>query len=146
MKVIFLKDVSGLGQRGQVKEVKDGFGRNYLVPNGLAALVDSQAVKRIQKERHDALSQKEKHEMEQAAVKKNLARSTLFFQKRANEKGSLFAAVTVEEILATLEQKGFRTLSKSMITGLPLKSVGKHVVYVQCGREAIAVQVTIQAS
>ncbi len=145
MKVILLKDVPQLGQQGRILKVKDGYGRNFLIPQGLARVADTKAIKavediqvtnaRLLAQKIDAIQ----------AEKKALSQVALVFHKPANDQGHLFAAVTADDIIAELRRRKFRTIEKSHLWGLPIKLVGKHDVEIKIKKEKIYISVRVEA-
>lgn len=144
MKVLLLKDVSPVGNAGSIVEVKDGFGRNFLLPRGLACLADERAIGEA------ALKNREKQKKQilksasQEEYKKKLQELVITVSKRANEKGHLFAGVTAENILVLLRKKGFPLIQKGDLAGLPLKSIGEHEIHVRTGGKDVTMRVIIQ--
>lgn len=102
MKVLLLEDTKGLGKRGEVVEVKDGYGRNFLIAKGKAELATNEIINRYKaKERNE----QEKLALQNAhreALAKTLNDLTLKITKKSGESGSLFGAVTKDEISAAL--------------------------------------------
>ncbi len=98
MKVLLLKDVKGLGKAGEIKEVKDGYGQNFLIGNKLALHATNEVVKR-----HEANVRKQKAEdaaeLERLKeLEKILAKTELKIKRKLGANGSLFGAVTKDEI------------------------------------------------
>jgi large subunit ribosomal protein L9 len=143
MKILLLRDISGLGQRGTVVNVKDGYGRNFLIPQGLARIADDAAL-------HEALARREKVQKQQALkgetqamMTKRLADTVLEFKRKANEKGHLFNAVDVKDVISALEKRGFASIKKDRINGLPLKALGEHTITIRLGDHSVSVDVRI---
>ena len=136
MKVIFNTDVRGQGRKGELKEVSDGYARNYLLPRKLAseATVDN----------INALKQKEKArarqiEMEKAQAAENakkLEGVQVIIRARAGEKGKLFGAVTSAEISKALKEQFDIDIEKNKIVqGDPIKTYGAYSVKAKFGYE-----------
>ena len=131
MKILFLKDVLKQGRRGEVKEVSEGFARNFLLPKGLAALATPG---RLQKQADLAAAQTRAGVREQARGKRVLAQlngRTVELTARASESGTLYEGVGVDEIVRLLQQQGFHVLESEVKLAKPLKRVGEHAVLVQ---------------
>ncbi len=123
MKVILLEDVRGLGKALDIKEVKDGYGFNYLLPEGLADLATPGALK--QAERFVA---KHKEEATQA-VEESRATATALSGKKVvikskSEKGKLFGSVGREEVVAALEALGIKVDKHVLVLEKAFKEVG----------------------
>jgi large subunit ribosomal protein L9 len=131
MKLILTQEVTGLGAPGDVVEVKDGYGRNYLVPRGLAirwtkggqATIDS-----IKKAR-DARSVRDADQA--AAVKAQLEATTWQVRVRAGQGGRLFGAVTPSDIAEAITEGGASVDKRTIMVDTPIKSLGAHTVKVK---------------
>jgi large subunit ribosomal protein L9 len=139
MKLILTQQVSGLGAPGEVVEVKDGYGRNYLIPRGFAMQWTRGAEKQIDSIRK-ARSAREIASIEQAeAVRKDLERLKVRLRTRAGESGRLFGAVTPSDIAGAVKSAGGPELDKRRIElGNPIKTVGDHTVSVRLHPEVSA--------
>jgi large subunit ribosomal protein L9 len=133
MKLILTQEVDGLGSPGDVVEVRDGYGRNYLVPRGLAIQwtrggqkqIDSIKAARASREVRDLDHAKE--------IKAKLEGSTVNLPVRAGEGGRLFGAVTVNDIAGAIASTiGEGSVDKrKILVGNPIKSLGAHQVTVK---------------
>ncbi|MFD1851012.1 50S ribosomal protein L9 [Oceanobacillus bengalensis] len=125
MKVIFLKDVKGKGKKGEVKNVSDGYARNYLLKNKLAEEATTGSLKVLDaKKRKDAeLEQKEKDEAIQ--LKEKLASLTVEIKAKAGDGGRLFGSITSKQIAETLEkQQGIKIDKRKMDLAQPIRALG----------------------
>ncbi len=134
MKILLLKDVKGLGREGEIKEVKDGYARNYLIPKGLA-IEAKEGVLRHMKEIEKQRANKEKHIREQAEkLKETLSSLSLSFTLKGKEK--TYGAVTKIDIVKELENKGITQIEKSqIIMDNPLKDPGFYEIPVKLYRD-----------
>jgi large subunit ribosomal protein L9 len=131
MKLILTQEVGGLGAPGDIVEVKDGYGRNYLVPRGFAIrwtkggerTIDSIKAARATREVRDA-----EHAQE---VKTKLESTTFQLPVRAGEGGRLFGAVTVNDIATAITAAGAEVDKRKILVGNPIKSLGSHQVTVK---------------
>ncbi|MHB1611250.1 MAG: 50S ribosomal protein L9 [Sulfobacillus sp.] len=124
MRVILLQDIKGTGKKGDVIEVKDGYGRNFLLPRGLAdeaTLARERAVAE-KKNREQARAEKERTQMSDLALA--LKGRTVNVPARAGEGGRLFGAVTNTDVARALQQEGF-VVDRKKITLEPLKHIGQ---------------------
>lgn len=101
--VILLKDIPKLGQKGSVKEVKDGYFRNFLLPGGLAQLATPKKIKELEEKIKSR--EKEREEVKKEALHKlrEAAKRGLVFEAEANEKGHLFKGISAKEIALSLQ-------------------------------------------
>ena len=145
MKVVLLKDVPQLGQQGRIITVKDGYGRNFLIPRGLARAADAKVVKMVEDTR--ATQERKEQEKRDAfeAEKKALGQLALVFRKPANDQGHLFAAVTGDDIIAEVRRRRFRTIEKQDLFGVPIKLVGKFDIEVKMKKERVYISVRVEA-
>jgi large subunit ribosomal protein L9 len=128
MKVVLLKDVKGLGKKGEVVDVKDGFARNFLIPKGVALYASEQVLK---KREHDEAQRrrKEKRVHEHALqVARKIEENVLLFRRRCKE-GKLSGAITCAHIREALSAMGIEVDKKDISGPLPIKSVGEHTVF-----------------
>ena len=141
MKLILTQEVSGLGAAGDVVEVKDGYGRNYLVPRGFAIRWTRGGEKTIESIKA-ARSSREVRDLDHAKqVKAKLEGAPIDLSVRAGEGGRLFGAVTVNDIATAIAQ-GVGPASavdkRKIIVGNPIKSLGSHQVTVKVHDEVDA--------
>ncbi len=144
MEVILKEDVNKLGSRGDVVNVADGYGRNYLLPGKLA--IEATAANRavIEQMKGSAIrkSAKEKGEAEQLATQ--LSAVELTFERKVGENEHLFGSVTSGDIAHQLEIQGFKIDRRKISLEDPLKSLGEYHVPVKLHREVTAhVKVTV---
>lgn len=134
MKVLLIKDVKGLGKAGEVKEVKDGYGKNFLVGNGLALQGTNEVLNKYNAEqkRKEAI---EATEIEEAkALSEKLKTFTLIIKHKAGEKGSLFGAITNKEISEELKkQTDIDIDKKDIVVKKAIKSTGLYEVDCKLG-------------
>lgn len=131
MEVILLQDVEKIGRKGKIVRVKDGYGRNFLLPRGLA-LVSTAANRKFVEElrvRAEKRYAQEKEKAEQQAGKmKDLK---LQAEAAAGEQGKLFGSVTADNIRELLEEKGHKFEKKQIHLKEPIRSLGIHEVTVE---------------
>lgn len=138
MKVVLLKDVPGLGERGQIQDVKEGYARNYLLPRGLAAEATGGTIRSVegQKKAVEARVQRERTDAEQLAGR--LSQMVLEVRARAGEGGRLFGAVTAQQVADALAARGFRVSKKQVELDEPIKAAGFYKVAVRISRGVVA--------
>ncbi|RAY14748.1 50S ribosomal protein L9 [Actinomadura craniellae] len=139
MKLILTQQVSGLGEPGDVIEVKDGYGRNYLVPRGFAIQWTRGAEKQIESIKK-ARAAREIATLEQAQeVAGRLKSLKVTLRTRAGDSGRLFGSVTAADIAGAVQGAGGPDLDKRRIeVGNPIKTIGSHRVSVRLHPEVSA--------
>jgi large subunit ribosomal protein L9 len=139
MKLILTQEVSGLGGPGEIVEVKDGYGRNYLVPRGLAigwTRGGEKQVAAIRKARQVREVRDAGHAEE---IKGQLEGLKVKLPARAGESGRLFGSITVADIVAAVRSAGGPDIDKRRVEiGTPIKSLGTHAVTVRLHPEVQA--------
>lgn len=132
MKLILTQEVSGLGAPGDVVEVKDGYGRNYLVPRGLAVAWTKGGEKQVASIRGARASREIKTLDEAQQVRAALESKVITLSARAGASGRLFGAVTPADVAAAVTKVGGPQLDKRKVE-LPsaIKSVGDYTVHVR---------------
>jgi large subunit ribosomal protein L9 len=138
MKVILIDEIHGLGSRGDVVQVKDGYARNYLFPKNLAREATAGNMKAIEQERKKwaALAAQEKTAAQKVADSVNGMK--LEVRKRVGESGTLFGSVTASDIADALHSKGLDVEKRRVELAHPIKTLGLHDVEVRLHREVTA--------
>lgn len=131
MKVLLLKDVYKLGRAGDVKKVADGYGRNYLLPQGLAALVTPGMLKQTERIRGQAEKERNRLNIEMGAIAEQIGELTLNFGVKAGETGKLYGSVTSAMIVEGIEQEMAAVIDRGQIEAQPIKILGVHRVKVR---------------
>lgn len=131
MKIILKETVDNLGTVGDVVSVRDGYGRNFLIPRGLAILADPRKVKEIEHQKR-ALEKKRLREMAKAEeVAQALSGVRLVFRRKTSDQEQLFGSVTPLDIEQALEAKGFGVSRKQIVLDHPIKTLGEFPVVVK---------------
>ena len=136
MKVVFNVDVRGQGKKGEIKDVSDGYARNYLLPRKLASEATADAINAIKlKEKAKAAqAAKEKAQAEEYAKKLDAVQVTI--RAKAGSSGKLFGAVTSEAISQALKEQFDMDIEKNKIVqSEPIKSFGSYTVKARLGYE-----------
>jgi large subunit ribosomal protein L9 len=124
MKVLLLKDVYKLGHAGDVKKVADGYGRNYLMPQGFATLATPSSIKQAETLRQNAAIARAKLNAELAGVADKLNALTLTFAVRASETGKLYGSVTTAQISEEIKRATGLDIERRNIVSQPLRALG----------------------
>ena len=139
MKLILTQDVSGLGAPGDVVEVAPGYGRNYLVPQGLAIVATRGAEKQVATIRR-AREVREVRDLGSAQeIKAQLSALTVRLPARSGDGGRLFGSITSSDVVAAVSSAGGPKLDRRLVTlAAPIKALGKHTVVVKVHPEVEA--------
>lgn len=126
MKVLLLKDVYKLGRAGEVKDVADGYGRNYLLPQGLAVLATEGALRQAEKIRETAQEERQRLNQELSEVAETLEDLTLSFAMKAGETDKLYGSVTTMMIAEAIKEETGIEVDKRDVDSEPIKALGVH--------------------
>jgi large subunit ribosomal protein L9 len=139
MKLILTQDVSGLGAAGDVVEVANGYGRNYLVPQGLAIVATKGAEKQVATIRR-AREVREVRDLSHAKeVQSQLAALTVKLPARSGDGGRLFGSITAADVVQAVHAAGGPKLDRRLVSlPTPIKSLGAHRVSVKVHPEVEA--------
>jgi len=142
VRVILLSDQRHLGRRGEVVDVKPGFGRNYLVPQGLALEATDSNIKYFEHQRSkiDARHTKEREAAQEIANR--MANLRLEIPKRVGETDTLYGSVTAGDVAEALEKKGFTIDRRRLDLEGGIKTLGDHQVRIELHPEVVA-EVTV---
>ena len=132
MRVILKAEVRGLGRTGEVKDVADGYARNYLLPKGLAIEATGGELKVLAQERQSEKTKKDRAHQDAEALAARLGEVTLVFKLKAGEQGKTFGSVTAKEVADALKKEAKADIDKTKIVlHEPLRSLGIHKVEVR---------------
>ena len=131
MKVLSLEDVYKLGRAGDVKRVADGYGRNYLIPQGLAVLATPGALKQVEHIRARAETSRAALNQEMSGIAERLAKLTLAFPARAGETGKLYGSITSQMIADSIQDKLGLEIDRRQLDAQPLRTLGEHNIHVR---------------
>ncbi len=131
MKVLLTKDVYKLGRAGDVKRVADGYGRNYLLPQGLAVLATPGALKRVESIRQKAAVQRSELNKEMSSLVEKLQGVYLTFPTKAGETGKLYGSITHAMIAEELTRKVGVSIDRHQIETEPIRNLGEFTVLVR---------------
>jgi len=130
MELILNKDVDRIGKAGQIVKVKDGFARNFLLPNGLAMPVTSVNLKKLEQEKQQKVLQSEKIKREAEELKGKLARISLTIPVLTHEEEKLYASITAQDLAVALKEEGFDIDKSLIMLDEPIKALGIYEVSV----------------
>jgi large subunit ribosomal protein L9 len=143
MKVILKEDVKNIGSMGQIIDVADGFGRNYLVPKGLAVDANIKNIKSLEHEKKviQEKAKKIKNQAQDLATK--ISNTTLVIKVKAGEEGKLFGSVTTMDIAEQLKNEGIDIDKKKISIEETIKRLGSYAVKVRIHPEIVS-EVNVQ--
>lgn len=146
MQVLLNKDVPKLGYRGEIISVKDGYFRNYLMPNGLAQLA-TKAVQKLADSRKESLVMKKQQLLDNAKdVLAKLKGLSVTIKAKVSEKGKLYAGITEIDVIDAVEAAVKVQLEKDFLKMEHFKELGEHEVVVHLGEGLEeAIKVTVEA-
>ena len=124
MKVIFLQDVKGKGKKGEVKNVSEGYARNYLLKNNLAVEANKSNLKTLEKQKESEQKRKDEQLEEAQKRKEELEALTIELKAKAGDGGRLFGAVTNKQIADYLKKKNIKIDKRKIEMDEPIRSLG----------------------
>ena len=138
MEVILNQDIDRIGKTGHIVKVKDGFARNFLIPNGLAMPVTPANLKKLEQEKQLKTLQLEKAKREAEELKAKLAHLSLTIPVLTHEEDKLYASITVQDLTTALSEEGFNIDKNSIVLEEPIKALGIYEVSVNLHPEISA--------
>lgn len=135
MKVLLKQDVEKLGHKGDIVDVSNGFGRNYLIPRQLAVEVTPQNIKQIELQRQSLLKKIEKEKLSVKELIDRLNQVKLVFRRKAGEKDMIFGSVSAGDIKEELEKLGFTLEKKKILLDEPIKRIGHYRIPIKVHRD-----------
>ncbi len=138
MDIILTDNLQKLGKVGDVKKVKDGYARNYLIPRALAVVASAANIKRIEKEKAKRLALYEQQKVKAQQKADELAKVSLTVTVEVNDQEKLYGAVTESEILKALEAEGHQVDKKSLVIEKLIEELGIFEIGVKLHPEVIA--------
>jgi len=127
MKVVLLKDIENMGKEGEIKEVADGYARNFLLPKNLAELATPESMKRAEAKKAKG-AEEAKMELEEAQKLAELLEGRELFIKVKEKDGKLFGSVNEKTIAKTFKDEGLKVDPSNIKLAEPIKEVGEYVV------------------
>jgi large subunit ribosomal protein L9 len=131
MKVLLLKDVYKLGRAGDIKKVADGYGRNFLIPQGLAMLATAGALKQVEKIKSQAQVRRTELNSELKDLGAQINGLTLVFNAKAGETGKLYGSITTQDVATAITEKVRYEVKKPQVDMQPIRMLGEYTVHVR---------------
>jgi large subunit ribosomal protein L9 len=140
MKVIFLQDVPNVAKAGNVKEVADGYSRNYLIPQKLAVIATPAELKKLEVQKQADTRREVRTEQEAEAFAKVLQDTTVVLKMRAGTKEKLYGSVTTADIAREIKKLTKQDVDKRRIALVePIRELGSHQVSIKLTKDVTAV-------
>ena len=137
MKVILRENVENLGKGGEVVDVKPGYGRNFLLPRGLAVVANPKNVREIEHQKQIASAKAAKQKASAEAVAKRLADTPVVLKRKVGEQDKLYGSVTALDVAEALASRGLQIDRRSIDLAEPIKTVGEFEVPVKLHHEVV---------
>ena len=147
MKVILLKDVKSLGKKGEIVEVSEGYGRNFIIPTKAGVLADAKNLNTLKLQVQNAEKIAEEKLEEAEALKKKLEEVKLIFHMKAGKDGRAFGSISTKEVQEELKkQYDISVDKKKMELDVPMKNFGGYDIKVKLHKEVEAtLHVSVQS-
>jgi len=131
MKVLLTKDVYKLGRAGDIKKVADGYGRNFLLPQGLAVLATAGALKQVDKIKSQADVRRTEQNSELKDLASHINGVVLVFSAKAGDTGKLYGSITTQDVATAIQEKTRFEVKKQQIEMQPIRTLGDFVAHVR---------------
>jgi large subunit ribosomal protein L9 len=131
MKVLLIKDVYKLGRAGDVKKVAEGYGRNFLLPQGLAVLATPGALKQVERIRAQAEVRRAAQNEELKGLAEEIAGVELTFTAKAGETGKMYGSITTQNVADALQEKTRYEIKRHQVDMQPIRNLGEHTANIR---------------
>jgi large subunit ribosomal protein L9 len=138
MKVILLDDVQKLGRRGEVRDVSDGYARNFLIPKKLALSATAGNLKNLDHIKQQANAKADRIKVDAEALRDTIEGLAYEERRQASEEGKLFGSVTSQDLVEFLDKHGVRVERKRVQLDEPIKAIGDTVVPIRLHADVTA--------
>src|SRR5512139_4036179 len=137
MKVLLLKDVYKLGRAGDIKKVADGYGRNFLIPQGFAVLATAGALKQTEKIRKQAEIRRTEQNSELKGLADQIKAVVLTFSAKAGETGKLYGSITTQDVATAISEQTRFEVKKQQVDMQPIRNLGDFTARVRLTMDLI---------
>ncbi len=138
MKVIMLDDVAKVGRRGEVREVSDGYARNYLIPKKLALSATAGNLKNLEQLTRQQEAKADRIKADAENLRRRIEALTYEERRQASEEGKLFGSVTSQDVADFLEQNGVKIERRRIVLDEAIKVLGEFAVAVRLHQDVTA--------
>jgi large subunit ribosomal protein L9 len=144
MKVILNQEIKALGKRGEIKEVSDGYGRNYLLPKGLAIEATSGNIKVLNDKKESAARKEEMEQAEAQILVKKLEGCKITFKVKTGEGGRLFGSITAKDVADQIKKEhGLELDKRKLAIDDSIKNIGDYLVKIHLYK-GISTEITVK--
>ena len=126
MKIILTQDIKGLGEKDDVVVVKDGYGRNYLIPQGMAKLANTSALKMLAEDARQREFKQERLRKDAEVKATSLQDQTIVIKTKASQNGKIFGSITSLQITNALKERGFEVDRRKVVVNNDIKFLGEY--------------------
>lgn len=134
MQVIFIKDLKNQGKKGEIKEVKDGYAKNFLIKNGYAVAKNTDNLKKLERENKKVQKEDEENKQEATKIKEQLEKETFKFKVKTGTGDKVFGSISVKQIKDELDKK-YKINKNQINIKYPIASLGFHEVEINLYKE-----------
>ncbi|NBC18566.1 MAG: 50S ribosomal protein L9 [Bacteroidetes bacterium] len=138
MQVILLRDIDNLGEEGDIVSVKDGYGRNYLIPQGMAQIATEGAIRQRREERKQQARKRAQMKDDAVEMKKQLEESEVLVLAKVGEENRIFGTVTSQQIAVKLAQQGFNIDRRDITIEEDIRVIGVYTAEVKLHSDVTA--------
>jgi len=138
VKVIFLQDVKKQGKKGEIKEVSDGYAKNFLIKNGYAVMVTEGSMSKLNYDNALQKAKEDEERKEAKKIKEILEKKEFSFLVKTGEQDRVFGSVSSKQIVEALSKEGYKIDKKRIKLDTNLQSLGVHKVKVELYKDVIA--------
>lgn len=138
MKVIFIKDVKGQGKKNDIKDVSDGYGKNFLINKGLAVLATPTSIKKLELEKQHNKEIENEEKSKANILKEKLSKINLKFFVKTGAQDRVFGSVSPKQIVTELKKNGFDIDKKMIKLDENITSIGFHNVSIELYKNIVS--------
>ena len=138
MEVIFIKDLKNQGKKGEIKEVKDGYAKNFLIKNGYAVMKNETSLKELKRNLNNEKKLDEENRIKANKLKESLEKETYKFKVKTGKSDKVFGSVSIKQIKEKLDEKYDISKNQIMLDS-PLTSLGYHKVCINLYKDINAI-------
>lgn len=138
MEVIFIKDLKNQGKKGEIKEVKDGYAKNFLIKNGYAVMKNEKSLSELKRSLNNEKKLDEENRIKANKLKENLEKEIYRFKVKTGENDKVFGSVSIKQIKEKLDEKYDISKNQIMLDN-PLTSLGYHKVCINLCKDINAI-------
>ena len=138
MEVIFIKDLKNQGKKGEIKEVKDGYAKNFLIKNGYAVMKNETSLKELKRNLNNEKKLDEENRIKANKLKESIEKETYKFKVKTGTSDKVFGSVSIKQIKEKLDEKYDISKNQIMLDS-PLTSLGYHKVCINLYKDINAI-------